>query len=167
MCSDYLIVILRVNFLDVPSFALTVTTIVALPFLSAVILTFLADFLTFISFFPDLIFTFIFLTDVLEAFALKVTLFLTLREVAFLPESITELTAALSLGDCGGLTVPPLLPEGGLLEGTAVTETVIVSVSSGLSSDVTVITASPMLTPVIVAMPSVTATVATASFDDL
>lgn len=75
MCSDYLIVILRVNFLDVPSFALTVTTIVALPFLSAVILTFLADFLTFISFFPALIFTFIFLTDVLEAFALKVTLF--------------------------------------------------------------------------------------------
>ena len=83
MCSDYLIVILRVNFLDVPSFALTVTTIVALPFLSAVILTFLADFLTFISFFPALIFTFIFLTDVLEAFALKVTLFFNFERSCF------------------------------------------------------------------------------------
>lgn len=52
-------------------------------------------------------------------------------------------------------------------EGIAVTETVIESVISGLSSDVTVITASPTLTPVIAAMPSVTVTVATASFDDL
>ena len=94
------------NFFDAPEAALTVITSFAVPFLSAVILTFLADFLILISFFPDLILTFTDLTFEPGAFALNVTLFFTFNEEAFLPESET---AALESAPESPLPIPGVL----------------------------------------------------------